>query len=323
MDKTKIHRDQMYIDGLAANDSAIIQAIYKKFVPKVVFFVMNNGGTEEQAQSIVHQVLILLYDQAKKDAMQLTCPFDSYFFLLCKRKWLKELRKNSDTEVAIVEDARTMNDSAIQLIGKTEEFEENQKLSKESNPLSEEFEEREVFKENLSQIEEEHFNKKPKAIGLKPWYFAVALSIIVLFGLFFFNYNQNPVFADYNHPEQADFAERGSEGGPLKQAEQEFNSKRYSLAIPHFEAILEKGKTPEIQYFYGISLLEQSQFLKAEAVFNELKSGNSAYKEKAIWYLALSKLKQRDYKSCKELLQTISQDYEDYDEVQLLLDDLE
>lgn len=183
--------------------------------------------------------------------------------------------------------------------------------------------ERAAFKENLSQIAEQHFNKKPKVIGLKPWYFAVAASVAILFGLFFFNYNQNPVFADYNHPEQAAFAERGSEGGPLKQAESEFNNKRYSLAIPHFEAILAKGETPEIQYFYGISLLEQSEFLKAEAVFNELKAGNSAYKEKAKWYLALSKLKQRDYKSCKEILQTISQDYEDYDEVQLLLDDLE
>jgi len=184
-------------------------------------------------------------------------------------------------------------------------------------------EEREAFKENLNQIAEEHFNKKPKVIGLKPWYLAVAASVAVLFGLFFFNYNQNPAFADYNHPEHASFAERGSEDGPLKNAEKEFNAKRYSLAIPHFEAVLAKGKTPEIQYYYGISLLEQSEYLKAEAVFNELKEGNSAYKDKATWYLALSKLKQRDYKSCKEILQTISQDYEDYDEVQLLLDDLE
>lgn len=183
--------------------------------------------------------------------------------------------------------------------------------------------EREAFKENLHQIGEEHFNKKPKVIGLKPWYFAVAASVAVMFGLFFFNYNQNPAFADYNHPEQASFAERGSEDGPLKNAEKEFNAKRYSLAIPHFEAVLAKGKTPEIQYYYGVSLLEQSQYLKAEAVFNELSAGNSAYKEKAKWYLALSKLKQRDYEGCKKILQTISQDYEDYDEVQLLLSDLE
>ena len=44
MGANKIHTDQMYIEGHAPNYSAIIHSIYKKFVPKVVFFVMNNSG---------------------------------------------------------------------------------------------------------------------------------------------------------------------------------------------------------------------------------------------------------------------------------------
>ncbi|MBS7254968.1 tetratricopeptide repeat protein [Flavobacterium branchiicola] len=316
MDKIKTHSDQKYIDGIASNDSEIIESIYEKFVPKVVFFVLNNSGDKEKAKAVVEEVLLLLFNQAKSKGLNLKCSFDTYFLLLCKRKWLKEFKKISNEGVTVHEDVISINESALELITQTEDFE----LQTENIAGFEQ--ERQAFKENLAEISENHFNKKPKAAGLKPWYFAVAGSIIILFGLFFFNYNQNPVFADYNDPEQASFAERGSEGGPLKQAEMEFNSKRYSLAIPHFEAVLEKGKTPEIQYFYGISLLEQSQYLKAEEVFNELKSGDSPYKEKAIWYLALSKLKQRDYDSCKRLLQTISQNYEDYDEVQDLLDAL-
>ncbi|WP_211356615.1 sigma-70 RNA polymerase sigma factor region 4 domain-containing protein [Flavobacterium daemonense] len=319
MEKIKIHRDQMYIDGLAANDSEIIESIYKKFVPKVVFFVLNNSGDRDQAQNIVQEVMLLLYNQAKAGALKLTCPFESYFFLLCKRKWLNEFKKISGEGVVIHEDVASINESALKLIAQTEEFDKQQQVQ---NNLGFN-EEREAFKENLNQIAEEHFNKKPKVIGLKPWYFAVAISVAVLFGLFFFNYNQNPVFTDYNRPVHASFAEKGSEDGPLKNAEKEFNAKRYSLAIPYFEEVLAKGTTPELQYFYGISLLEESHYLKAEAVFNELRAGNSVYKEKATWYLALSKLKQRDYKSCKEILQTISQDYDDYDDVQLLLDDLE
>jgi DNA-directed RNA polymerase specialized sigma24 family protein len=318
MSKLKIHADQKYIDGLATNDSVIIQSIYKKFVPKVVFFVMNNSGDQEQARGIVQDVLILLFNQAKAQRLQLNCPFEAYFFLLCKRKWIKEFDKISNKGVTIHEDVVSINESALELIKQTEDFEQKQQLFDDKVA-----EEREAFKENLTQIAEEHFNAKPKVIGLKPWYIAVLASVAVLFGLFFFNYNQNPVFADYNHPQKAAFAERGSEGGPLKAAESNFNSKRYSLAIPNFEAVLAKGKTPEIQYYYGISLLEESQYLKAESVLNELKAGDSAYKEKAIWYLALSKLKQRDYDGCKALLQTISEDYENYDEVQLLLDDLE
>ena len=92
MTKTELHPDQMYIEGLANNNSAVIQSIYKKFVPKVVSYIRNNSGDEDQAQDVVQEVLILLFNQAKAKKLQLTCPFDAYFFLLCKRKWLNELK---------------------------------------------------------------------------------------------------------------------------------------------------------------------------------------------------------------------------------------
>lgn len=128
MSKTKVHPDQKYIDGLAANDSVIIQSIYKKYVPKVVMFIMNNSGDRDHAQDIVQEVLILLFNQAKANSLQLTCPFDAYFFLLCKRKWLNELKKTSNKGVTIIEDAVSINESALELIGQTEEFDEKQQL---------------------------------------------------------------------------------------------------------------------------------------------------------------------------------------------------
>ena len=128
MEKIKLHHDQMYIDGLAANDSVIIESIYKKFVPKVVFFVLNNSGNKDQAQDIVQEVMILLFNQAKAQKLQLTCPFDAYFFLLCKRKWLNELKKTSNKGVTINEDAASINESAHELVDQAEEFEEKQQL---------------------------------------------------------------------------------------------------------------------------------------------------------------------------------------------------
>ncbi|MCV9928065.1 tetratricopeptide repeat protein [Flavobacterium sp. LS1R49] len=186
-------------------------------------------------------------------------------------------------------------------------------------------EEREAFRKNLKRVSDTHFSKerKTKVVSLKAWYYAVAASVAILIGLFFFNYEGNPVFEDFNNPEQAQFTERGEESVTLKQAEIAFNAKKYKEAIPLFEEILKVNKTPEIQYFYGVALLEESQFNKAEAIFNELKSGTPVYKDKALWNLALIKLKQKDYKSCKEILQTISQDYENYDDVQELLNELD
>lgn len=184
--------------------------------------------------------------------------------------------------------------------------------------------EREAFKENLTQISEKHFNNsKPKVVLMRPWYYAAAASVIILFGLFFFDYNQNPNFNDYNHPGQAHFTERSTTNVHLLQAEKAFNTRKFKDAILFFEMVLKENNTPEVQYYYGISLLQVSHYQKAEAVFNELKATNLVYKDKALWNLAIMKLKQKDYKGCKQILQTISQDYEDYDEVQELLDALD
>lgn len=180
-----------------------------------------------------------------------------------------------------------------------------------------------AFKKNLKSISKEHFKtKKPKVVSLKPWQYAIAASIAILVGLFVFQ-NINPSFDDYNNPEMATFVERGDVNENLKLAQDAFNDKNYKTAISHFEAVLKANKSPEIQYFYAISLLEDNQFQKAETNLAELKSGTSIYKNKAIWYLALSKLKQKDYDSCKEILQTIPDDYEDYDQVQELLNELD
>lgn len=174
------------------------------------------------------------------------------------------------------------------------------------------------FKENLKSISNAHFKaSKPKVITFKPWIYLVAASVAVLIGLFLFN--PKPNFEDFNQHENAYFAERGAVDKNLKQAEEAFNAKKYAAAIPFFESVIKEKKTPEIQYFYGVSLLETNKIKEAEAVFNELKAGTSIYKNKAIWSLALSKLKQKDYESCKEILLTIPSDYEDYDQVQELL----
>ncbi|TDE55389.1 RNA polymerase sigma factor [Flavobacterium sp. GT3P67] len=128
MANNAIHPDQIYIDGLANNNSAMIQSIYKKFVPKVVTYIRNNSGDEDQAQDVVQEILILLFNQAKVNKLQLTCPFDAYFFLLCKRKWLNELKKASNKGVTIREDFASNNEPSDEMVTQTEAFEEKQQL---------------------------------------------------------------------------------------------------------------------------------------------------------------------------------------------------
>jgi RNA polymerase sigma factor (sigma-70 family) len=80
-----------------------------------VGYLNKNSGNEDAAKDVVQEVLVAIYNQAKHKGLQLTCPFDAYFFLLCKRRWLNEIKKSSLKEVTINEEVVSINDDTLQL----------------------------------------------------------------------------------------------------------------------------------------------------------------------------------------------------------------
>ena len=128
MTEKNTHSDQFYIEGLLQNDSAVIQSIYKKFAPKVKNYIRTNSGDDDAAADVIQEVLITIYNQAKTKGLQLTCPFDAYFFLLCKRRWLNELKKSSNKGVTIKDDTLSISESVHELVLQAEAFDEKQSL---------------------------------------------------------------------------------------------------------------------------------------------------------------------------------------------------
>jgi hypothetical protein len=182
----------------------------------------------------------------------------------------------------------------------------------------------ELFKANLKSISNQNFSEKiaPKVITFKPWYYAVAATVVMTLGTWFLM-QDNPDYDKYNQHENAYFTERGVVVNNLKLAQDAFNSKKYEDAISNFEIVLKDTNGPEINYFYGISLLEVNRFDEAETVFKNLQIGNSIYKNKATWYMALSSLKQKKYQDCKLILNQIPSDSEDFDKAQELVKQLD
>ncbi len=194
--------------------------------------------------------------------------------------------------------------------------------------LSQKFENQEnlnSFSNNIKNAATANKNQnKTKIISIKPIYYAVAACFALIFGIMIFNNSNNePTFENYYKQENANFAERGGDIiKTLKQAQDAFNNDDYKLAASLFETILEKYPRPEIEFFYGVSLMQLDKHYQAEMVFSKLIKGNSAYKNNASWNLGLLKLKQKDFDSCKQILKTIPKDFENYDQVEKLLDSL-
>lgn len=180
------------------------------------------------------------------------------------------------------------------------------------------------FRKNLESISKEHSwgeEKETKVISFKPWYYAVAASVAILFGTWVFTKDANPEYGDYDQHENASFVERSESNENLKNAQEFFNQKEYGKAVASFEKI-ENLTNPEYQYFYAIALIETNDYIKAEMLLNEIQRGPSIYKNKAVWYSALSELKQKNLDECRSILRQIPEDSEDYDKAQELLKDL-
>jgi RNA polymerase sigma factor (sigma-70 family) len=75
------------------NEVVIVREIYTKYAGKIRHYIIANSGNEDDAADIFQEALIDIYNQAKNKQLQLTCPFEPYLLLVCKRKWLNLLKK--------------------------------------------------------------------------------------------------------------------------------------------------------------------------------------------------------------------------------------
>lgn len=96
MVKTKAQfSDNEFIEGLRSGNSEVLLALYKKYFNFVLKYIVNNNGSQEAAEDIYQESIIVLYENCKKPEFQLNCQLQTYLYSVAKRLWLKELRKNN------------------------------------------------------------------------------------------------------------------------------------------------------------------------------------------------------------------------------------
>ena len=125
---SQAHKDQKYIEALLNNDSKLLHEIYAKYAPKVIRYITQNSGDADDAQDVIQETLVTIYHQAKEKALVLTVPFDAYFFLLCKRRWLNILKKNSKKQVTNEFESLSISDDAHVQALETELYESRSAL---------------------------------------------------------------------------------------------------------------------------------------------------------------------------------------------------
>lgn len=187
------------------------------------------------------------------------------------------------------------------------------------------------FQENLKKISNNHFNnqevvqeKAAKSKTFNLFKYAIAASVAVLFGIFTFNQFTNPSYSDYANYNTVSLTVRGANNELLQTAENAFNNKDFAKAEEAFKNLIKlDSENSELLLYRAISNIELNNFEIADGLLERLKEGKSVYKYKGTWYLALSKLKQKDEKACLTILKTIPEEADDYKQAQKLINKLD
>ena len=170
------------------------------------------------------------------------------------------------------------------------------------------------FKNNTSTEKSSSFNRS---------FLAIAASIIIIVGFFAYDLFSVPTYSDYSNYGDINLTVRGAQDDAIKHAENAFNAKNYTEAIIYFDTILQtEPNNVDVQFYKAIAHIETNDYGEADRILRTLARGNSIHKYEAMWYRALSQLKQKDHEGAIAILETIPQEADVYNKAQDLLNDL-
>ncbi len=86
-------QEKQLLEGLAANNREVIEAIYRDNYPMVQAFILNNNGNGDEARDIFQEAMIVLFEKAVSGSLELNCQLKTYMYSVCRRLWLKRLQQ--------------------------------------------------------------------------------------------------------------------------------------------------------------------------------------------------------------------------------------
>jgi tetratricopeptide (TPR) repeat protein len=180
------------------------------------------------------------------------------------------------------------------------------------------------LRETLKNTSTNYFTttKEAKVFSFKNTYkiLAVAASIIFAFLIIkplVFNSNKN-LFDSYY--EQEELSVQRGEADSILKAIQFFNKKDYQQALNLLEPITATKKDAnDITIAKGECYLNLNQYDKALQSFEQVAAKNSLYKDRAIWLIAMTYLKQDKKNDCKKYLANVVPTSSFYNRAQKLM----
>ncbi len=84
--------------GIVENDRIVIQYVYDKYFASIKSYVLKHSGNDNDAWDVFQDSLMVVYEQAQSGNLTLKSTFITYFYSICKYRWLKQLRDRAPNQ---------------------------------------------------------------------------------------------------------------------------------------------------------------------------------------------------------------------------------
>jgi RNA polymerase sigma factor (sigma-70 family) len=85
--------DSRHLDGIRRGDEETLVTLYRKGWRPVRALVMRNSGTEEEAEEILHQSLVILWERVRSGRFEQSAKLETFLVATARNLWLRRLAR--------------------------------------------------------------------------------------------------------------------------------------------------------------------------------------------------------------------------------------
>jgi RNA polymerase sigma factor (sigma-70 family) len=129
--------DEDLLVALRRGDDTAVQIAYDRYYPMIFKLVLQQNGTEQDAEDLFHDMLEVILIQRSENTPKLYSSLSTYLYAICKNQWHKNLRK------------RRYESKYIAMVGERD----GQKLHQPLHDLIDENHRKEIYERHLAALD--------------------------------------------------------------------------------------------------------------------------------------------------------------------------